>query len=133
MFDAIIEGWQREQASRYLREATIAARVGVVRRLAQFSGQYPWQWTAEEMEAFCTQTRSGHGRLAFSTLRGYQNTIRLFCEYVTDDRYGWVTECLERFGRAPAQICHEWNTVAHIDEYEGDPRRRALTYDEVQA
>lgn len=133
VFDAMIEGWRMQQASRYLREATIAARVGVVRRLASFSGQYPWQWTAEELEAFCTQSGGGQGRMAFSTVRGYQNTIRLFCEYVTDTRYGWAGECLERFGRAPVQICHEWNTVTHVNEYEGDPRRRALTYDEVQA
>ena len=31
------------------------------------------------------------------------------------------------------QICHEWNTVAHVVDYEGRPARRALTYDEVQA
>jgi hypothetical protein len=33
----------------------------------------------------------------------------------------------------PAQIRHEWNTAAHVSDYEGDPRRRPLTYDEVQA
>jgi site-specific recombinase XerD len=30
------------------------------------------------------------------------------------------------------QICHEWNTVAHVVDYEGQPGRRALSYDEVQ-
>ena len=133
VFDAMIEGWCRQQRSRYLRESTIAPRVSVMRRLAAFSGQYPWQWTAQELEAFCAHLGSGSDRVAFSTLRSYQNTIRLFCEYVTDARYGWSAECVERFGQAPVQIAHEWNTVAHVAEYEGDPRRRALTYDEVQA
>jgi hypothetical protein len=54
-------------------------------------------------------------------------------EYVTDPRYGWPWECEERFGRVPVQILHEWNSVAQVAEYEGDPRRRPLTYDEVQA
>ncbi len=33
----------------------------------------------------------------------------------------------------PVQILHEWNTVTHVSEYEGDPSRRPLTYDEIQA
>ena len=30
-------------------------------------------------------------------------------------------------------MLHEWNTVAHVSEFEGLPHRRSLTYDEVQA
>ena len=40
---------------------------------------------------------------------------------------------MEQFGSAPQQILHEWNTVAHVTDYEGQPGRRPLTYDEVQA
>jgi hypothetical protein len=36
-------------------------------------------------------------------------------------------------GRAPAQILHEWNSVTHVAEFEGQPGRRPLTYEEVQA
>ena len=35
--------------------------------------------------------------------------------------------------RAPQEVFHEGNSVLHTVEYEGDPRRRPLTYDEVQA
>jgi site-specific recombinase XerD len=66
-------------------------------------------------------------------VRSYQVTLRLFCEFITDGRYGWAAECERRFGQPPAQIAHEWNTVAHVVEHEGRPGRRALTYDEVQA
>ena len=41
-------------------------------------------------------------------------------------------QCRDRFDQVPAQVCHEWNTVAHLNEYEGRPQRRPLTYDEVQ-
>src|SRR6266516_4971579 len=51
----------------------------------------------------------------------------------TDARYGWPARCVEWFGEAPQQILHEWNTVAHVSDYEGQPGRRPLTYDEVQA
>jgi integrase/recombinase XerD len=57
----------------------------------------------------------------------------MFMDFVTDARYGRLALCVERFGRPPAQILHEWNSVAHVAEFEGQPGRRPLTYDEVQA
>lgn len=68
-----------------------------------------------------------------STGRGYETTLALFMGFITDGRYGWAAECLERFGQAPQQIFHEENRVAHVAGYEGQPARRPLTYDEVQA
>jgi integrase len=56
----------------------------------------------------------------------------MFCDYLTDARYEWPRQCRDRFGQVPVQVCHEWNTVAHLNEYEGRPGRRPLTYDEVQ-
>ena len=29
--------------------------------------------------------------------------------------------------------CHEWNTAVHVQDAEGDPRKRAFTRDELQA
>ncbi|MEU1107201.1 hypothetical protein ABZ408_40650 [Streptomyces tibetensis] len=68
-----------------------------------------------------------------STARSYEVTIGLFLEYLFDPRYGWIEVCAERFGEAPQEVFHEGNSVLHTVEYEGDPRRRPLTYDEVQA
>ncbi|SFQ31364.1 Phage integrase family protein [Amycolatopsis rubida] len=31
------------------------------------------------------------------------------------------------------QVVHEWNTAVHVQDAEGDPRRRALTLDELEA
>ena len=56
-----------------------------------------------------------------STGRGYQRTLSVFMEYITDRRYGWPEACLERFGQFPQQILHEDNMVAHTWEYEGRP------------
>jgi site-specific recombinase XerD len=33
----------------------------------------------------------------------------------------------------PQQVFHEGNSVAHVTDFEGQPGRRPLTYDEVQA
>jgi site-specific recombinase XerD len=129
VFDAMLDGWATQQRSRFLKaDGTIKPRLDLVRRLVRFSNEYPWQWEPAEVEAFIVSLS-----VAPSTARNYQNTLRMFCEYVTDVRYGWPAKCLQMFGSAPQQILHEWNTVAHVAEYEGDPGRRPLTYDEVQA
>jgi site-specific recombinase XerD len=32
----------------------------------------------------------------------------------------------------PSQVCHDFNTAAHLVEYEGRPERRPFSYDELQ-
>jgi site-specific recombinase XerD len=136
LFDAMLAGWVRQQQSRFLsEEGTIKPRVVLIRRLAEFTNAYPWEWMPSDGEAFISTLRSSNGRkpIEMSTGRGYERAVALFMEYATDQRYGWPEKCLERFGQVPQQIFHEDNTVAHVAEYEGNPKRRPLTYDEVQA
>jgi site-specific recombinase XerD len=59
--------------------------------------------------------------------------MRAFCDYLTDPNYGWASECERRFGTHPVQVVHEWNTAVHVQAGEGDPRKRALTVEELQA
>ena len=132
-FAAMVHGWGLQPRSRFLKASTIGTRGDMVQRFARFTNEYPWQWRSVDVEAFVTGLRSGGRPVAPSTARGYQNALRLFVEYVTDSRYGWPELCIDRFGAAPSMILHEWNTVSHVTEYEGDARRRPLTYDEVQA
>ncbi len=98
----------------------------------EFSNLYPWQWTAAEVEAFIDSLRSAPTLMAVSTARNYAVELRLFLEYLTDPRYGWVQVCTDRFGAAPTQVLDEWNTVVHVSDYEGAPGRRPLSYEEVQ-
>ena len=74
------------------------------------------------------------GRLAPSTIRAYQCTLRQFTEFLVDARYGWAAACEEAFGagRHPVAICHEWNTIAHLNDYEGNPEARPFTREELQ-
>lgn len=132
VFEAMLEGWDRQQRSRLLGAGTIGPRLALLRRFADFAESRPWEWAAGDVEDFTVASMSGPGRLAPSTLRGYHLIIRMFCDYLTDERYGWVGQCRRRFGTTPSQVCHEWNTAAHLNEYEGRPGRRPLTYDELQ-
>jgi site-specific recombinase XerD len=131
-FDAMLDGWAAQQRTRFLKDGTIGPRLGLVRRFAVFSNQYPWQWTPAEVEAFFDSLRGGEQPIVVSTARGYQTVLRLFMAYVTDARYGWPQVCLDRFGEVPAQILHEDNSIVHASTFEGRPHRRPLTYDEVQ-
>lgn len=132
VFEAILEGWARQQRVRFLKDDTIRRRLALVQRLVRFSGQYPWQWNAAEVEAFIDHLRSTSPSFAVSTARGHLGNLRMFLEFVTDTRYGWTAVCHERFGEVPQQVLGEWNTIAHTDDYEGRPGRRPFTYDEVQ-
>ncbi len=41
--------------------------------------------------------------------------------------------CIQsKSSRFPSQVCHDYNTVAHLNDYEGRPGRRPFTYGELQ-
>jgi integrase/recombinase XerC len=138
VFGAMLAGWARQQrGGRRLRPKTISdrrtvVRRTVVRRFMEVTNEYPWNWTAVHLDEWMTSLLSTGGR-AESTIRNYQNAIRLFCDYITSSYYQWPRECETRFGTHPVQICHEWNTVAHLVDYEGTADRRPLTRQELQA
>ncbi|MDP8930041.1 MAG: tyrosine-type recombinase/integrase [Actinomycetota bacterium] len=133
VFAAMTAGWQAQQTARRLAASTIATRLRAVRRFASFTNDYPWKWSPSDVEEWTVSLVSARGGLAHSSLRAYQQALALFMDYLCDPRYGWASECERRFGTHPVQICHEWNTVAHIQGYEGRPTRRPLKRPELQA
>ncbi|MFI6369034.1 hypothetical protein ACIBG0_40725 [Nocardia sp. NPDC050630] len=133
VFEGMLAGWAKQQAARMLGQTTIDPRIQLVRRFVEFAGSYPWAWTAGDVEEFTVSlTSEAGGWLAVSTIRGYHLTLRMFCDYLTDTCYEWVRQCRDRFGQVPVQVCHEWNSVAHLTDYEGRPGRRPLSYGELQ-
>ena len=128
LFDAMLEGWRRQQAARRLTVPLIEGRARLVRRFAEFTGAWPWQWTPGQAEDWITT-----GGWAHSTVRSYQGTLAAFLDYVCDPRYGWVAECEQQVGARPVQVCHEGNTAVHAADYEGRAERRPLTRAELQA
>jgi site-specific recombinase XerD len=131
MVEAMFKGWRAQQAARGLLEETIAPRERLVRRFLEFTNEYPWNWGPGDVDEW-TQSLTSERQLAPSTIRGYQTDLRLFSEYLTDGRYGWAVECEKAFGTFPVPICHEWNTIAHLNDYEGRPEARPFTRTELQ-
>ncbi len=133
VFGAMLEGFAKQQASRGLATQTILTRRWQLERLQRFTQSYPWQWVPGDVEDYSTNLLSAPRPLARSTVRIYHLTIRMFCEYLIDQRYGWVAECRSRFGLAPSQVCFEWNTIAHVGDFEALPGRRPLDYAELES
>jgi integrase/recombinase XerC len=123
MVEAMLKGWRAQQTARGLQEDTIALRERLVRRFLEFTNDYPWNWGPSHVDEW-TQTLNGESHRAPSTIRGYQNDLRLFNEHLTDGRYGWAVGCQKAFGTFPMAICHEWNTIAHLNDYMGSPEFR---------
>ncbi len=132
LFQAMVDGWLAQQKSRYLSDLTLRQREGQLRRFQRWTNEYPWAWGPADIEEWTTAAL-GERHLAHSTVNNFHRTVRLFMEFACDARYGWVDECERRFGTHPVQICHDWNTVAHLGENEGRPGNRPLSRDELQA
>jgi site-specific recombinase XerD len=134
MFEAMLRGWRAQQVSRGLKAGTVEARERLVRRFMEATNEYPWDWGPAHVEEWATALVAEH-HLAPSTVRSYQVDIRLFSEYLVDARYGWGPACEEAFGPGahPVAICHERDTIAHLNDYEGAPEARPFTREELQA
>jgi integrase/recombinase XerC len=133
MVEAMLRGWRAQQAARGLAERTVGARERLVRRFVEFTNEYPWAWTPAHLDEWSLHL-TAERRSAASTIRGYQCALRLFTEFLVDGRYGWAAACEERFGPGcyPVAIAHEWNTIAHLQGYEGRPGARPFTREELQ-
>ncbi len=132
LFEAMLEGWSVQQRSRRLAQGTIEDRLRLIRRFAQFTNEFPWQWTPRDVEDWTVSLISGNRPMSHSTVRTYQQGLAMFLDYLCDARYGWQLECESRFGTYPVQVCHEWNTRQHLADYEGRPGNRPFTREELQ-
>ena len=133
MVEAMLQGWRAQQKARGLREDDDASAGAAGARFVEFTNEYPWNWGPSHVDEW-TQSLAGERHLAPSTIRGYQTDLRLFSEYLCDGRYGWAAACEKEFGPGahPVPICHEWNTIAHLNDYEGSPEARPFTREELQ-
>ena len=59
---------------------------------------FPWSWTPQLVDEWLGDLRAVRG-LRRSTMRNYQEAVRLFCGYVTDPAYGWA-------GGVPGAVRH---------------------------
>ncbi|MCU1676317.1 MAG: xerD 2 [Frankiales bacterium] len=130
--EEMFDGWRRQQLSRNLSIVTVDARERLVRRFLAHANEMPWHWSVAHVDEFFGDLRI-ESNLRQSTVRAYQNALRLFCAYLIDPGYGWDALCQREFGTYPTQVCFEWNTAAHAQSNEQHPTKRAFTHEELQA
>ncbi|WP_327575637.1 MULTISPECIES: hypothetical protein [unclassified Streptomyces] len=83
VFEAMLEGWKRQQfGGRHLDVRTVRRRQSVVRRFMSVTNEYPWAWTPAHLDEWMCDLVATSG-LAGSTIRSYQGAIRMFCDYCT--------------------------------------------------
>lgn len=132
VFQAMIEGWRDlHTGGRLNKKASVDDHIYRVKAFHQFSNEWPWQWSAGGFDEWMMHLVSVR-KLLPSTIRAYQTSIRLFCDYICSPHYEWVAQCEAHFGTHPVQVCHEWNSSRHVLDYEGHPARRPLSREEVQ-
>lgn len=127
----MLTGWRNQQLCRNLQLGTIEQRQQMVVRFIDHTNEFPWTWTPVMVEEFFGDLRSIR-RVAQSTIRSYQTSLKLFCAYVSNPDYGWDRVCEQRFGTHPAQVFFEWNSAAHVQDNESAPTKRAFTKTELQ-
>jgi len=98
VFNAMLDGWRAQMLARGLDVNTIKARGRLISRFVEFTNEYPWRWRPIDVDQFLADLRSQETPIALTTLRSYSNMISMFCSYVIDSRYGWVTFCEKQFG-----------------------------------
>jgi len=128
LFGEMLDGWRRQQQARRLTGPFTEGRIRLVRRFRQFTGAWPWQWTPAQAGEWIAG-----GGWAHSTVRSYEGALAGFLDYACDPRHGWASECEQRAGARPVQVCHEGNAAVHAARYEGRPERQPLTRVELQA
>lgn len=131
VLEAMLQGWKRQQRSRHLKSETVERRLRLVNAVVRSIEKFPWNWTEADFESFSSECLDLGNKV--STLRGKQTEIAMFLDYITDVRYDWPAVCKRLFDVEPRQLCNEWNLVSHSSEYEGDPARRPLSYEELEA
>jgi len=133
VLEAMLDGWKAQMLARGLAVATINDRVSLLKRFQSFTNDYPWRWGPGDVDEFAAHRRSGPRPLALSTLRTDSNTVAMFCGYVTNPQYGWVSFCEKTFDEIPSQIVFEWNSPHHTSDDAVPGHKRALTISELQS
>ena len=133
VWEAMLRGWRAQQTARYFKPKTVRANLQAARSFASFTGRWPWEWHAEDVDSYFSALLGPPRSLRPISVRGYQARLRGLVGYLVDERYPWVAICRHEFGQTPVQLFDDRYGLAHLTGFEGDPRRRPLTVGGLKA
>lgn len=131
VFEAMLEGWRSQMLAQGLATATIHDRLRLLYRFQAHVNDYPWNWLPGHFDEFAEDRRSGPRPVKVSTLRSDSAAVRMFCYFVSNPAYGWVSFCEKTFDSIPAQIVFDWNSPTHSAEDDVPTGKRAFTITEL--
>ena len=120
VFDGMLSGWGAQQRSRMLNEATIAGREWLVQRFAEFTNEYPWALARPGRRGLHDVVADDRGGALDDPRLSPDPDVVCRVRVRSAVRLGRGMRAAVRAG--PALICHEWNTAAHVSEFEGASR-----------
>lgn len=130
LFHEMLRGYATMLLAAGRDRESVGKKLQIVRGFIAWADAWPWEWTAHDIDEWSADMRDRG--LALSTLRQRQSVIRLYCEYAINPQYPWLQRCRDLFGQVPEQVCHEWNTTRHVEEYDHRPERRDMSRDELR-
>lgn len=102
VFEAMLDGWRNQQLARNLQFSTIEQRENTVRAFVTATNTYPWNWSPQLVDEWLGDGRAVRG-IKHTTVRNYQNALRLFCVRRTERiRQGAHRRHGRRFDRGPS-------------------------------
>jgi integrase/recombinase XerC len=126
VFETSVGCWIMQMEARNLSAGWIEESQRTVFRFRDFTNDYPWRWTASDLDAWSSHLVSEKHRTA-KTVRNLQNHIGRYLAYLLDPAYEWVDVCEQYFDTHPVQIRSEWNSIPHVLEDERRPDRRPFS------
>ena len=130
LFIEMIEAYTQRRVGRLRHQPQSVKRdVAIICDFLRFSHKAPWYWTEDNFDAWCFEIGVNR-KIAISSQRHHQGTIRLFLQYLIEN-VRFRNEILRIYGIHLSQICTMENCIPHVDERELTKDRPALTHDEI--
>ena len=104
VFEAMLEGWRRQQLARFFKPKTIRSNLQAARAFREHADCWPWQWRPEHADEFFSDLVCEPNRRRPATLRSYQLRLKGLPVYLTDPRYPWMAICRREFEQVPVEL-----------------------------
>jgi len=129
LFEEMVEGYCTMLTARRCKDAAINKAKAHIREFRDFSGKFPWEWTREDFEQYCTYIFK-EKKNSVGTQRIKQKDIKKFTEYLIDSKYLYVVR--EEYDTLLKPICLPENMIVHKTEYDNQTKKRVFSSLELQ-
>lgn len=129
VFQSMVEDLCIVMRARRCKDSAVNKARAHIRELKEYSNKFPWEWTREDFERFCSYLyKEKHNSVG--TQRQKQKNIKRFTEYLISSKYFYTIR--EQFGVTLKPICLPDNMIVHKIEYDNKTKKKAFTSLELQ-